>query len=289
MRNLKNLLLSIGLLLALDAHAQLEVVVPFPPGGAVDQVGRAIQQFLEAKLRTPIVVLNKPGADGRIATRYVLQNPTNSIVIFSTGLVFTKILFAKVDYELTDFDLIAPIVRTPVVLSVGTKSGITNITQFVQMASRKKMTCGASGSSTLFYGKYFAKKLQLTNLDVIPYKGSAELIPQVIGGTIDCSFDSLNVQLPFASERRLTILFHGIEGLSFYNWYGIGIPKNMPDEKKQKLLAQLELLRDDPTFIESMKRASLDISPQMNGQTFVDGEYKKFERIRQDMGIEKVE
>lgn len=285
----------------------IEIVVPFTPGGAVDFTARAIQKQIVESLSKETIVLNKPGAEGKIAIKYALQRPntSNTILLFTAGLAFNKVLFTNPGYEYSEFEYIMPLVQTPTIIAVSNNSGIKNFDEFIVASQNKKINCGTSNNASLFFGRFISKKLNLNNIEIVPFKGSSELTVQLTGGNIDCVVDALQVYLPLHKDKKIKIIALGnyfkdsslndtkqfsdfIPGLTFSNWIGIAIPVNMNTEDKKVIIKFLNQLYKNKSFVNAVNGATLQTAiPANNGLHFIETEYQKFESMRQLIGIEK--
>ena len=291
------------------ADQPIEIIVPFSPGGATDVFARATQKYLIAKLNNQdIYVMNKPGADGRLAARYALQKPADgsSIIVVSTGtFLYAKVLYNDLGYDYSDFDIIAPITTSPATLIVNNKSGITSLEEFIRASKNRKLNCGSSSSASTFIGQYLISKLNLQNVEIIPYKGSSQVLTDLMGGHLDCAVEPVAIYIPaiksnlirviaIASDHRpsnlpgVSLFKDSIPGFVFSNWYGMGILKNTPESKKAKILDELRRMVNDPEFIRDIAVTNLElIQPRPSAQEFIENEYIKMTAIGQSLNIKK--
>jgi len=305
---MKKLLLSL-LLTATTVMAAptVTVVVPFPPGGFVDAFGRNIARYLSANLQQEFVVVNRSGADGRIGMDYVAQQPADGshILIGSTGVtLFNRVLYSRLNYDYTVFDNMVPMVRTPIMFAVSTKLPVTNFAEFSKMARGNKLNCAGSSASSVFVGKYMFKQLALNDIQFVPFKGSNDMIPQLISGNIDCAFETNLVITPLAQDRKIRVLASGgqykssdqvlfsdiVPGLTFYNWSGVSILKNVPTAEKDRIFSALRNAARDPVYRNTMTALGLEIveNPTM-GEAWLNSEYQRYETIRQQLGINRLD
>lgn len=305
---MKKLIAGLLAVVSFTAYANnIELIAPFPPGGAVDFVARAMQKSLNQKLDNETIVVNKPGAEGRIAVKYALQQPQNSntLILFSTSLAFNRVIFNDPGYSFDDFDVIGPLVTVPAMFAVSNQSGIKDFQDFIRVAKTKKLNCGTSNSASLFIGRYMLKQLNLTNVEIVTFKGTGEVTTNLIGGNIDCSIDAMQTYLPLHKDNKLKIIALGdsfndpaLKGVKlfsdfvpdarFNNWYSVGIPKNSQAVNSVAITRALRNLHNDKTFVTTISGANLvSVQPPPSGNTFIDREYKKYEELRKTVGIEK--
>ena len=309
MKRILILLLSLFVFSA-SCH-QVEMVVPFAPGGHTDTFARATQHYLSAQMpAVDFIIINKPGADGRIAGRYAVQKQPNgnSLIIVGTGpFLYAKVLYKDIGYDYSEFDIIAPIASTTTSIVVNKKSGINNLQDFVSYANSNKLNCGSSNPTSTFAAKYLIRRLNLPNVEIVPYKGSNPLLMDLMGGHIDCGFEPTAAYIPAYLSGAIKIVAttadHHSKNLSgvsliqdqvpefvFDSWFGVGILKTTPDQKKKPLLSALRRMSVDPDFIKEMEITHFEIvTPSSKIQTYMDLEYLKLSTISDTLGIKKTE
>jgi len=284
----------------------LEIVVPYNPGGAADTVGRAFSKFYETQYRQPLTVINRPGTGGVIGTRYVLtrQPDGNTLLVANSGsLLFNKIFYKTQHYDYSDFDILGPYAQTPSIMAVSDTS-IISVDEFIKLAQRKKnINCGTSSASGAVVGESILKALGLTSAQVIIYKGSNEVITAMLGKHIDCSFDTLSSQLEFYKNKNINIIAIGststhptittaklykniVPELEFYYWYGVAISKKVDPTIRKEISNKFQNIYKDTEFRNTMHLIGLEpIKGQKNTATWMDNQYQKFNRMREEIGI----
>ena len=241
----------------LYAATPIEIVVPFPAGGPTDVFARAVQKYLTVKLNnTAIVVSNKPGADGKIAVKYVLQKPAdgNTLVVFGVGpFVYAKAWYNDLGYDYSDFDVVVPIAASPLAIMVNSNSAVTSLEEFIALARDKNLNCGSSSPTSAFASKYFIHKLGLQKLGIVPYKGDNPVMLDLLGGHIDCGIGTVGTYIPAIRNKTIrvlavasahpepmlpgaTLLKDTIPNFVFTSWFGIGVIKTTPPDKKSHIL-----------------------------------------------------
>jgi tripartite-type tricarboxylate transporter receptor subunit TctC len=281
---MKNLLFALLFLAEATIAATVEIVVPFTPGGAADIFARSIQKHiilpdLEA------IVINKPGAEGRLAIQYSLSKPSTqpSMVVATPGpFVFNHAIIKNVDYSIEDFEYIAPLAETPIVVSVHPKSKIYNLKDLIAESKKRSLNCGTNSTATLTTANHLFKELGITNIQTIVFKGSSDLSVQLMGGHIDCGIDTLLVQEPYHKAHKLQIIAVSsrkkinrlpeietfnqyVLGLTFSSWYGLAIPKNLSTLEKARLTTSVRNLVYNKDFVQSMIVVGLEVAePQEN-------------------------
>jgi tripartite-type tricarboxylate transporter receptor subunit TctC len=291
-----------------SAWANTTITVPHPPGGAPDVWTRIVAKNLTQELGNEYVVVNKPAADGRVAIDYVASQPADgkNLITVSTGpFLFNKVLFSRLNHDYTDFDIVAPMIRVPLALSVGNHLGVSTLNEFIALAKKKPLNCAGSSASAVFVGKQFFYKVNAGQVQFVPFKGSADMNVQLAAGNIDCAFDTTVTALPLHQGGRFKIIASSAEskllevptaaalssvvpGLTFYNWYGLGIRTNTPDS--EKIFTVLKKLNHNPKYQIEMHRRGLEIvDPSAHGSQWIHNEYQKYESMRLQLKINKLD
>ncbi|KAK79424.1 tripartite tricarboxylate transporter family receptor [Bordetella bronchiseptica MBORD675] len=190
----------------------IRVIVPFAPGGATDQVARLLATRVSGQLGVPVVVENRPGANGNIGAEAVAQaTPDGYTLLHSTSaLGFTAAFGQKVAYRL-DQDLapVSLLIDQPLLVMASKPLGVTNVQQLKDYAARHpgKLNYGSSGTGNLTHLAMFVL-LQAAGIEAthIPYKGGAGAFPDFIAGRLDLFADPINSAYPYVRDGRVVAL-----------------------------------------------------------------------------------
>jgi tripartite-type tricarboxylate transporter receptor subunit TctC len=259
-------LLCLALLSACAAFAQpyparpITLIVPFPPGGSTDIVGRIAAEGLSHELGQPLVVDNRGGAGGAIGARAIADAAadgyTLGIATVSTHVV-NPVVQPKLRYDpLKDFTLLSEIAAVPNVVSVHPSVPARDMAQLIAYAKRNpgKLNYGTPGAGSLGHliGETF-KYSAGVNLTHVPYRGAGPALNDALAGQVQVLFDNLPSSLPqiqagklralaVASEKRLALLPDvptfaevGLPLLNDPSWFGLIAPAGLSGE----LVAQL--------------------------------------------------
>lgn len=191
----------------------IRLIVPFPPGGGTDLLGRSLAQALAPQLRQSIVVENRPGAGGRIGTELLVRAAPDGHTLLLVGLsalVTAPALYASLPYRVPqDFAPITLIGRAPYVMVVHPSVPARSVTQLVALARARpgELTYSSSGAGSLGHlaGEYFSA-LAAVRLVHVPYKGSAPGALAAATGETAMMFSNLVPALPHLAGRRLLAL-----------------------------------------------------------------------------------
>jgi tripartite-type tricarboxylate transporter receptor subunit TctC len=226
---------------------------------------------MQEGLGQPIVVENKPGANGSLGAGQVAKAKPDgyTLIVGSIGVyAINPVLYKNLPYDPTkDFDLLTVAVRTPNVLVANPSFPANNVQELVAHLKKnpEKVTFASSGagSSDHLTAALFWQKTGTTGVHV-PYKGGAPAITDLIGGHADVSFQNLGAVsnhikagklklLAITSDKRNpafpdapTMKEAGVEGVEVYSWQAVAAPKGLPADVKSKLEQSLTTALNSP-------------------------------------------
>ncbi len=238
----------------------ISLIVPFPPGGGVDTVGRVIAQKLSDALGQQVIVVNKPGAGSVIGVRDAAKAPADGYTILM--LVTGASLPAHTGYNLAkDFTPIGLIASIPIVIMANPSVSVKTMTDIVALAKKEpgKVTVGTPPSPTLnYFGAEQFKSMTGADVIIVPYKGTGPLTNDLLGGHVMIGFNTLppaigNIQagkiraIAVAAPKRLaaipdvpTTAESGMPGLDIVQYYGLMAPAGTPRPIIERLNEELQ-------------------------------------------------
>jgi tripartite-type tricarboxylate transporter receptor subunit TctC len=281
------MLASVG---AVSLHAagypeqNIIVIVPFPPGGASDTTARLTGNKLSEIVGKPVIVENRPGANGAIGATTVKQAKPDgyTLLVGSIGVyAINPALYKNLRYDpLKDFDLLSVVVRTPNVLVTSPQFPAKNVAELIAYLKKNpnKVTFASSGvgSSDHLTAALFWQKTGTTGIHV-PYKGGAPAISDLMGGHADVSFQNLGAvaqqikggklkALAVTSDKRAdalpdvpTIAEAGVADLVVYSWQAAAAPKGLPAEVRAKLETELNAAANAPDVKKQFTDLGFDV------------------------------
>jgi tripartite-type tricarboxylate transporter receptor subunit TctC len=184
-------------------------ILPFPPGGPTDILGRIIGQKLALQLGQPVVPENRPGAGGNVGTEYGAKQPADgyAIVLASPSLSISPALYKKLGYDpVKDFAPITLVAQIPNILLVHPSVPAKTLKEFVQLAKANpgKLNFGSGGLGTSNHlGSEMLKGLTGVDMVHVPYKGSNEAMVGMIGGHVDMVVIGVPPTLPHIKAGRV--------------------------------------------------------------------------------------
>ncbi len=263
-----------GVLACLPAQAQpaapnaypakaITMVVPFPPGGPTDLIARVLAQKLSEQMGQPVMVDNKPGANGNIGSAYVAKAaPDGYTVLYNTSSVaLSPALYKSMPYDVQrDLAPVALTAVVPLALVVNPAVPASNMREFVAYAKANpgKLSYGSAGNGNVTHlAAYQFVRAQGIEATHVPYKGSAPADVDLAGGQIQFMTDTVNSVMAFVRDKRMKLLavttakrmslFPDVPtldetvmpGFEAGAWQGLMVPAATPPAVVQRLNAEV--------------------------------------------------
>ena len=261
----------------------IHIVVTQPPGGGNDAVARLIANSLQPVLGQPVIVENKPGAGGNIATVYVAkQQPDGyNLLITPSSHVGNVYFFAKLPYDpIKDFEPISLVSTTPFIFVVNSNSPATSMMEFLAYArARPGLTYRSSGIGQPHHtAGELLKSMAGINVVHVPYKGAAGVVPALLSGEIDFTIGAINSLLPHIRTGKLRVLAAAgatrttllpdvptiaeaaqLPGYAMSSWAGLLAPAGTPRAIVERLNNETnQVLRNSPAVKEKLMAAGIE-------------------------------
>ena len=288
----------------------VRLIVPFPPGGSNDVVGRMIAAQLSTRLDKPVIVENQGGAGGLIGTEMAARSQPDgyTLLLVSVAYAFIPAIY-KLPYDpATAFTPVAILGAGPVVIAVTSKLPVNSVKELIALAKEKpgELNYATAGVGSFQHLASELFKLQ-AGVDIvhIPFKGGGPAMMDVIAGNTQIAIGSLVQMLPqiqagklkalgVGSAKRIaalpelpTISEAGVPGYEVTNWWGIVVPAGTPrpvtDRLHKELTAVVSSTETKKRF-ETEGAEPLSMSPDEFGR-FIAAETVKWARVVKDAGI----
>ncbi|WP_157271840.1 Bug family tripartite tricarboxylate transporter substrate binding protein [Azohydromonas aeria] len=240
----------------------ITMVVPFPPGGTLDTVARALAQKLGEQMGQTVVVDNRPGGAGTIGAVAVKNAPADGYtLLFSASTMTTTPLTMKsAPYDVAkDFAPVGLIAKAPLAVAVNKNLPFSDVKGLIAHAKanpgKMSFAIGSSGSAGHLSTELLRRASGIEYL-IVPYKGSAPAYQDLVGGQIDGFIDPILGSSSFAKAGQLKVVAvtsktrvpslpdvptvaETLPGYEFYSWYGVWAPARLPADIAQKLNTEI--------------------------------------------------
>ena len=273
----------------------VRVIIPFPPGGTLDTVGRQLAQKLSEQMGKTFIVENRPGGNGVIGGDAVAKAPADGYTLLFNASTFTTapMTMKSVPYSVTkDFTPVALVAKAPLSVAINKNLPITDIKSLISYAKSnpKQMSfaVGSIGSAGHLSTELLKRAGKLDYL-IVPYKGTAPAFQDLIGGQIDGFVDPILGSLQYHKSGMLRVVAvtsaqrapnlpdvptvsETIPGFEFYSWYGLWGPAKLPADITARLNTEVN------------KALATDMKDKLTeqGLLLTPGSVKDFEAFQQD-------
>jgi tripartite-type tricarboxylate transporter receptor subunit TctC len=236
----------------------VHILVGFPPGGTADIAARLIAQWLSERLGQQFFVENRSGAATNIATEAVVRAPADGYMLgtATTSNTVNGAVYQKLNFDfIRDITMVAGIIRVPLVLEVNPAVPVKSVPELIEYAKANpgKISLASYGAGTTSHvvGALFKMKAGIDMIHV-PYRGSAPMVTDLLGGQVQAAFDALPSSIEHIRAGKLRALAvttatrwqalpniptmdEFLAGFEASGWVGIGAPSGTPPEIIDKL------------------------------------------------------
>lgn len=296
MIHMKTLIGAVLLAISACAHAQayptraVRMIISFPPGGALDVVGRPVAQKLSEAFKQPVVVENRGGAGGTIGSEYVAkQAPDGHVILLTAGTSHGtgSSFYANLPYDpIKDFVAIAAAVEVVVALAAHPGTAPASVGALIEYAKANpgKLSYGSSGiGSPMHLAGELLRESAGIDIVHVPYKGAGPAIADLLGGQIPLAFVSLASVMGHIKSGKLRGLavveaqrYKGMPEIAtiketvpsyemFTSWLGFFAPAGTPPQVVARLNAEINRALADPQLgaqLESRALVRLNTTPE---------------------------
>jgi tripartite-type tricarboxylate transporter receptor subunit TctC len=297
--------LACGNAFAAFPEKAITIVVPTAAGGANDAMARVIGQAMSAVLKQPVIVDNKAGANGAIASEFVMRAPPDGYTLM-LGYVATHAMnpsLQKLRYDpVKDFEPVGMVGSSATLMVVSPTVKANNAKDVVALlkTTPDKISYASAGNGTAphFAAEMF-KLATGTSMLHVPYKGSAPAITDTIGGQTQVMFPSLFSAMPYVKGGKLkavgvagdkrsalmpdvpTLKEQGIAGVDVSQWYAIFAPAKTPRPVIDQLNKVLNQVLADKAVIQRLEGHGAEVSTMMPDQlrAYVQQEQVKWKKV----------
>jgi tripartite-type tricarboxylate transporter receptor subunit TctC len=265
----------------------VRIVVSFAAGGPTDTVARVMGTKMGELLGQQFVVENKTGAGGNIGAEQVAKSAPDGYTLLMATVSTHAInpgLYKKIPYDpVRDFAPIGQIGVTPCLLGVHPSVAATDVKSLVALVKENpgKFTYGSSGLGSILHlcGEQFKALAGGLNIVHVPYRGSAPMMSDLVGGQISMAFDATPTALPQAQSGAIraigagmatrmrampelpTLQEQGLQGFECYTWNAILAPAGTPQPIVDRLSEAINKALADPAVFNRLQEAGIDPTP----------------------------
>jgi tripartite-type tricarboxylate transporter receptor subunit TctC len=288
----------------------LRWIVGFPPGGGADTVARIMGPWLSERLGQPVIIENRPGAGTSIAVQAVVNSPPDGYTLLFLGasaIVNTSMLENLPFNVQRDIAPVSGLIDYPMVMVAHPSLPAKTIAEFISYAKanpRKiSMASFGSGSASHLAGELF-KMTAGVDLVHVPYRGSAAMITDLLGGQVQVGFDVMTTSLPHIRTGALRALgvtntkrydrlpdvpsiAETVAGYEARTWAGVGVPRGTPTDIIVRLNREINDGLANPTIrarLADIGTIPMMLTPQEFG-AFVAAETEKWGKVVRSAGI----
>lgn len=292
---------------------QIQIIVPFAPGGGTDIVSRTVAAKMTESWKVPVIVDNRPGGNtiigAQLAARAAPDGYTLFVAIDST-LAMNQSLYAKLPYDpIKDFAPVTLAISQPMVLAVHPSVKANSVKDLIALAKAKPgQIAYAQGALPAQIAGELFKSAAGIDLIGVPYKGSGPAMNDVVGGSVPVIFDALGPAASFIKAGKVralavtsaepaaalpgvpTMAQSGLAGFDLVTWIGFLVPAGVNREIVSKLNGELVRILNLPETKERFAGMGMTViasSPDQFAQ-MIKSDAAKFDRIIKSAGI-KVE
>jgi len=263
---------------------QPRIIVGYPPGGSTDICARLFGDWLSKRLGQQFIVENRPGAGNNLATEAVAKSPPDgyTILLVNPANTINASLYKHLNFNfLRDIAPVGGFIRVPNVMEVNPSVPAKNVAEFIAYvkANPDKVNVASSGNGTSIHlsGELF-KMMTGTKMTHVPYKGSAPMLTDLLGGQVQVTFDNLPSSIGHIKAGKLRALAvttaqrsdelpdvptvaETVPGYEASAFFGFGVPTGTPKEIVEILNKEINLGLKDPAMIAKLKELGGTLIP----------------------------
>lgn len=283
--------LSLGVFSSTLAQAQnqaqnypsqpIRIIVPFAAGGLPDTVARIVGHNLQERIKQSVVVENRPGGGGSVGASTLAGAPADGytfIITDNSWLSINPFMMKQLAYNPKDFRTVALLARAPLFLAAHPSVPVKSMKELIAYAQKNpgKINYGSSGLGSTHHLSMEALKAQLKlDMSHVPFKGTGQSVPALLGGHVDILFSALPSLLGAVKNNQVTLLATNslarynqapdvpalsefMPGFDFAPMIGVFARADMPDVLVDRIAKEFVAVTKDPTVIKRFTAAGID-------------------------------
>jgi len=313
----RSILLAAGMVLAASALAQqyptktVRLIIPFPPGGGTDTIGRVVALKLSEQMGQQVVAENRPGAGANIGAEIAAKAPPDgyTLLIASVTHAIGQTLYTRLNFDLAkDFAHVTLMATTPLILVVHPSVPVKTVKEFIAFTKARpgelSYSSSGAGSAAHLAGEYFAN---LTGLKMVhvPYKGGGPSMIALVGGEVSACLATMPSAIGHIRNGRLrgiavttpkrspsapefpTIDEAGVKGYAADSWYGLVAPAGTPAAAITRLHSETHKFLKAPDVKDRLDKSGFEVLTSTSDEyaAFTRSEIAKWGKVVKAIGL----
>ncbi len=291
----------------------IQIVVPYSAGGIADIMARRIADELSSDLKTPVMVVNKGGANGVVGTQMVASaKPDGHTILFTpnTPLSINPLLYKALPYDpQKDLEILSLLTESPIVVVARPQLGVNTLKELAALARQKQG--GLNYSSVSATGVLTLPMRKLENelgfqMTGIPYPGAGQAMNAVLAGDVDVSVNALGSALPYITSGKVVAIAVGTEarikeaphvqtireslpGFQSSIWYSLSVPRGLDEPTRQRLMQSFDKLRHSSALREAFAKDYMTVPAPKSLEQLKDylaDDLRRWQKVIQDNHIQ---
>jgi tripartite-type tricarboxylate transporter receptor subunit TctC len=290
---------------------QVRIIVPYPPGGTTDVLGRMVAERLGARWKQTVIVENRPGATGNIGADAVAKSSPDghTLLVIPLDIAINPALYKTLSYDVKkDLAPVTALAFSGLTIAAHPSTGIRSLDELVARAKAEpgKLTYGSCGNGTPHHlaGELLKSRAGI-DLVHVPYKGCGPAQTAALGGEVNVSINSTGNVAPLIKAGRLnalaattlkrdrelpdvpTVAESGFAGFDAMVWFGMFAPAATPSEIVAKIHADLKADFADPEFVKRLHDRSVEVildTPEHFRKTLLD-DIERYGALARRLGL----
>jgi tripartite-type tricarboxylate transporter receptor subunit TctC len=314
---MRSIIIAIAFSVVGFAYAQnypakpIRLVVPVPPGGIVDVVGRLLAQKMTEQAGQNVIVDNRPGGLTNVGSEFVARSPGDgyTLLLQSLPMVVNPVVLPKISYDYEkDLAPVSLLVTSPYLFVTHPSVPVKSIKDLIAVAKAQpnKITYASAGNaSNLHIAVELFNVLAGVKTLHIPYKGGGPALTAVLGGESDLSVLSASAVMPYVNSGRLralaitspkrmnvlpqipTVAESGVPGYDFASWVGLLVPSSTPAAMVTAVNSLVVKASRAPDLVERYTKDATDVVANSPAEfkSFIQSEAKRWAKVVKDSGM----
>jgi tripartite-type tricarboxylate transporter receptor subunit TctC len=288
----------------------IRLIVGYPPGGGSDNLARQLARLMSDRLKQPVIVDNRPGANTIIASQYVAGSKPDGYTLLHvdpSSLTLNQFLYHSLRFDpVTAFTPVAQTAWVRIGLLVPATSSLTSIRDLVSTAKIKPVTVASAGAGNITHlTMELFKRYTATNLSHIPYKGAATALQALMGSQVEAFFSDIPSAVEFVKAGRLKLLAvmapsrleefpdvptfseSGYPDFSVVAWFGVVGPAQMSPAVLARVSSTIIEAVSTPEMATWMKSQTLEPRPAGSEEfeKVIRADAEKYGKVVKDLGL----